>query len=989
MSCFFNQQQRRTLWVFGSIYLCLLNFTHSAQSQIVPDNTLPNNTVVTPPDGNTSRIEGGTTVGGSLFHSFQEFSIPTGTAAFFNNAPDIQNIFTRVTGGSVSNIDGVISANGTANLFLINPSGIRFGPNAQLNIGGSFVGSTANSLQLSDGSEFSATQPQSPPLLTVSVPIGLQFGANSGAIINESRANNNAGLQVLPGRTLALVGGDINLNGGNLTAPQGQIELGSVASPGLVNLTSTPTGLTFGYQEIQNFGNINLTGAAAVNASGLGGGSIRVRGGQVALNQGSRLVAETFGNFDGRSIDIQAERFSLSERAFVSTSTFGAGTGGDLTVQAQAIEVAGTTPLLTSFQLLSGTFNPLNLSDGLYSFSAGSGAAGRMTLNTEQLRVENGANLFTGALLGGQGGDLTVKVSQLAQLSNGSILFAGTAGSGNAGDITLDIGQLQVLSGTAISTTPGPTSSGQGGNILVTAESAELRGTPAGAFVPGGFFTTTLGAGNAGNLTLTTGQLIVADGMQLSTSSSGFGGGGNLIVNADTIELSGISADGRFLGGLLASTSLLTVPGLRGDARAGDLTVNTRRLSVRGGAQISAATGGSGEAGKLTINASESVEVSGLATGVAPLVEAVSFGPIDGIIPSAIETNTRGAGNAGDLSIRTGRLTVRDGAEIGVRSTSTGSAGNLNVVAANSIQLSQQGTLSAVNLSGRQGGNISIDTSRLIIEDGSSISVSSQAAGTVGNIGIRADSIHLNRGTITATSLLGRQGGDIDLDVNNELVLRNRSQISTEAGTANTGGGNGGNITLDVGVIAAIPREDSDITANAFQGRGGNIKITTQGILGLKVRDERTSLSDITASSTLGINGVIEINQLGVDPTAQLVELPTEFINATQLVATGCAADSGSSFIITGRGGLPDDPTQTLRGRTVWRDLRTVESEGDVPTTSQRSQASTSNSAAAIVEATGWVMDADGRVKLVANQPENTLSKWQQATDCSRFQPTN
>ncbi len=231
------------VWV-GVIIFCVTG-NQIANAQVVPDGTLPNNSHVTS-NANTFVIEGGTEKGSNLFHSFGEFSVPTGKAAYFNNNMKVENIFSRVTGSSISSIDGLIGANGAANLFLLNPNGILFGPNAVLNIGGSFLGSSASLIKFADGTHFSAKTPQSTDLLTLSVPLGLQFDPHSGAIQVQGnghtltsadpifsplrRSGQRIGLAVRPGKTLALVGGDLSLGGGNISAIGGRIELGSIGT---------------------------------------------------------------------------------------------------------------------------------------------------------------------------------------------------------------------------------------------------------------------------------------------------------------------------------------------------------------------------------------------------------------------------------------------------------------------------------------------------------------------------------------------------------------------------------------------------------------------------------------------------------------------------------------------------------------------------------------------------------------------------------------
>jgi len=299
--------------------------TIPVKAQLVPDKSLgsdpsivvPNQTVKELP---SSVISGGSIRGSTLFHSLQEFNVNDGQGAFFINPTGIENILTRVTGGNSSTIQGTLGVLGPANLFLLNPKGIIFTPGARLDLSGSFLATTATSFEFPDGNQFSTAPPQPSPLLTISIPTKLNFtGGSPGSIVvqgpGHSLASSNnfyigagastTGLRVQPGRSIALIGGDVVIDGGIVTAPVGRIEVGSVGS-GNVGLESTSSAMKLNYIAAKVSRIIELTNSGLIDTSGPGSGGITLQGGQIDLSGASYLLEQSQGASTPGSIDVNA-----------------------------------------------------------------------------------------------------------------------------------------------------------------------------------------------------------------------------------------------------------------------------------------------------------------------------------------------------------------------------------------------------------------------------------------------------------------------------------------------------------------------------------------------------------------------------------------------------------------------------------------------------------------------------------------------------------
>jgi filamentous hemagglutinin family protein len=986
----------------------------------VADNTLgAESSVVTPTSPQADRIHGGAIRGANLFHSFSQFNIGEGREAYFANPSGIENILSRVTGSDASRIFGKLGVLGNANLFLINPNGIIFGRNASLDVRGSFVASTASSLKFADGIEFSAKAAQSTPLLTVSIPLGLQYGTNPGKIqvqgdgqgvrSTSELIDTTSGLRVQPNQTLALVGGDVSLERATLNTAGGRIELGSVGDNSLVSLTPINKGFTLGYDSVQNFGNIQLSQQTAVDASGAGGGDIQVTGRRVTLSNGSQILASTLaaerggalivnatesveviglsanGQFnsglfaqaypdttgDAGDLTINTYQLLVSDGAQVDVSTFGAGKGGNLTVKADSVQLIGRSADGQISSLLAASAQP-----------GATGVAGDLTINTRVLLVRDGAQVGTSTYGAGKAGNLTVKADsvQLIGISTDgkfpSALGASSAPgeTGAAGDLTINTRVLLVRDGAqALAATFG---SGNGGSLNVNAsESVQLIGTSADGQFRSGLITGTRGTGEAGDLTINTRQLLLRDGAQVSADTFGTGKGGNLTVNAtDSVQMIGESTNGEFSSSLSARASSRVT----GDA--GDLTINTRQLLLRDGAQVDVGTFGAGKGGNLTVNATDSVQVIGYSA--------------DSQFPTGLFTQTtrNATGDAGDLTINTRQLLLQDGGQVSAGTFSAGKGGNLTVnadtmqligSAANGQFTSGLFTQTTRNATG-DAGDLMINTRELLVRDGAGVFVRSLGTGNAGNLTVDARSIRLdNNATLTADTRSqltdpNQEQATINLRVKDLLLLSRGSNITTNARGENV---IGGNININTDFLVAV--KDSDISANSANFRGGRVIINATGIFGTQFRDAPTRESDITATgASPEYRGNVEINTPDIDPNTGVINLPSVPVD-TEL-AQGCNSPNyaQSSFIITGRGGLPPNPKDILTPDAVQVDWVTLNPEIDKNSRTNISTNPNTTPPAPIVEATGWVFGPKGEVIFTAQAPTQQQNSWQTSPKC-------
>ena len=730
-------------------------------------------------------ISGGITSVGrtsNLFHSFSNFNVDTGAVVTFED-PGVSNIFGRVTGNSLTSIDGTLKVDGAANLFLLNPNGIIFGDQASLDIQGSFLSTTANSILFEENKSFGVSSTDNQSLLSVSIPLGLQFGSSPGPItVNGNghalaydprtftiNGSNSSGLIAAPGQTLALIGGEISLQGGNLVSEGGVVEVGGVRE-GTVGLSTEGSLWDFDYSNIASFADVSLVQQASIDVSADDAGSVRVSGEDINILGGSILLAKVVDSGNGEIVldasgDINVVGEDRSATVLVNTGAF-------VEIAAGAVGDGDSAIALDA--------ENINISQGsqIGMGIAGDGTSGIVSVNAESVNLEGGSTttpssiyaiVLRGYTLGngvGDGGDIVIDVDQL-NLENGAQIAASTFGGGDAGDLTVNARDIRVvgrndLNVDAVSSIRSASDIPPLGFVLTSDTPPVLR-----------FPTVADGSGNSGTLTLNTERLLVSGAGQVVASTRSNNTSGSLVINAsESVDLIGRDENGR--SGLFASAV--------GDARvpvpsagtAGSVEVNTQRLNILDGATINVST-----------------QPSELNTG---------------------SSARPGEGAAGDIRINAVETNIKDGSLI-TADTVTGDRANITIQSDSLIL--RDGGLITTNATGTAtGGNINIDAEALIAFENSDIT-----ANATDNFGGR---IVVNSPTILGTDYRNQLTAESDITATSELgpafsgsVELNSPEIDPTDGTVELPEG----LNAEEQIIAACEKLDT----NTFvaTGRGG------------------------------------------------------------------------------------------------------------------------------------------------------------------------
>ena len=555
-----------------------LLFSSSVFAQIIPDGTV--NTQVNLIDGQ-QKIIGGIESGSNLFHSFQKFSPTTDFDTYFNNNNYIENIFIRVTGDSASLIDGLVRANGSASLFILNPAGIIFGNNAQLQIGGSFITTTAESIIFADGTKFEAQIDQKPPLLTVSMPIGLQYGNNPGAISSNNTEPINLDVSpennISPGNTITFLGGNVELRNISIEAFSGNVEIGSVAAGETISLSNirNGNGWEFKYNQEGKFNDIIISQESRIDTSGKLG-SINLRGQNIILGSGIKIKNATNTDFEGGNLSLSASNNIDLNNAFISTQ----------------VE-------RTHKDSLPAENRPVL------------GKGGDIIIKAQDIKIRNGSTISALTLNQGEGGNIIINAIESLELSGfnevrPSLIQSGVIAGGNGGNVQIDTGKLLITDSARIDSST--SALGKAGNIVVNAhESISISGHKSffsrsfdkelrfnsGLIASSGFEGLPIEVlGESGSISLKTPRLYMKDGGEISVSNFGEKNAGNIEINAGEL--------------LINDDSQISAKTASGNG--GSINFNGNEMVLRDQASIAATAdfdkdGGNGQGGNIAITA--------------------------------------------------------------------------------------------------------------------------------------------------------------------------------------------------------------------------------------------------------------------------------------------------------------------------------------------------------------------------------------------------
>jgi filamentous hemagglutinin family protein len=919
----------------------------------------------------------------NLFHSFGQFNVPMNNIANFLNDSGLatSNILARVTGMNGSNptlssIYGTIQTTGfgNANLFLLNPAGFLFGPNATLNVGGMMTFTSADYLRLADGVRFNAIpNPAADALLSAAPVAAFGFlGSHPGAITVQGSQ-----LSVADGTGISLVGGNITIQSGapdngtvqpaRLSATNGQINLASTASPGEFLVGTLQPAPNVNGQSFTSYGAVSLAPGSTVDVSQTGSGTVSIRGGQfvlsvsnavlttaenpastvgqdtIVLNTGSSIVSATSGadsgadvqivagtvqmdaasiqstttgNGQGGGISISADTVSLTNGAQIVSSTTGAGAGGNITLSAidsvsiSGYDTTGTVSGVTTFFSDLNTGLPL-VTSGVFSTTSGSGPGGSVTINAGTATLDNAGTLASITSGDGRGGDLTLNVRNL-NIQNGGLILS------SAG---LDFTTFEF------------TGNGRAGDITVTAqESIQVSGFNPNTLSESAIWSMSNNTGDGGNITLSSHTVSVENGGIIQSTGSGPGNAGNIAIATDQVTVSGVDE--------IENSSTIISFGT-GSGNSGAINITAQSVNVEDLGVIQ--TGG--KEGNVTIQAGQSVNVAGGgviasvggANGSGDITisaDQILISGMQGFSRSRIETFTGGQAATGKINLNVRDIIVTDGARINTVALGNNTTGGIHISATESVTVSDGGKIRSAppenTTNPGRGGPIEITAPTITLDQGV-IQALTIGSGNAGSVTLNADNVTLAGSFINTQSqqAVSGRGGDITINVTDKLLISGRftgsgTDFARPAGIyADTLGTNqGGDISVTAGNLVSLSSTGAGLYSQTLgsSGNGGAISVQAPQVQLI----EGAIISTKTTRSGNAGNIIIGADTFSMTGGANITAASTGSGAAGTVTIEGTASPAQSILIDGAGSGIFTTTSGTGAGGNIFLNANTV-----------------------------------------------------------------